>query len=204
MTGKVIPEQVFSKQAYHKRIFDPINEAIREFDTDNILDHHFLNSRGAISRFDRNAIEIRVIDIQETPSADIAIAAFIVETLKLLVSEELISLEDQKQWHEDDLFTILDAVIKDAENTLIVDRKYLAIFDIQKESDVKFIWKSIYKMVGKNLSENHQKHIEFLLQNGSLSSRILKSLRGDFTEANIKRTYTKLADSLQNDRMFRP
>jgi len=121
-----------------------------------------------------------------------------------LVSEELISLDDQKQWHEDDLFTILDAVIKDAENTLIVDRKYLAIFDIQKESDVKFIWKSIYKMVGKNLSENHQKHIEFLLQNGSLSSRILKSLRGDFTEANIKRTYTKLADSLQNDRMFRP
>jgi hypothetical protein len=31
------------------------------------MDHHFANSRGAIARFDRGAIEIRVIDIQECP-----------------------------------------------------------------------------------------------------------------------------------------
>lgn len=204
MTGKVIPEQVFSKKEYHETIFVPINKAIQKYDTENILDHHFLNSRGAISRFDRNAIEIRVIDIQETPSADIAIAAFIVETLKLLVSEELVSLDDQKIWHEDDLFVILDDVIKDAETTLIINKRYLAIFDLDKEADVKSIWKNIYKRVGSKLSVNHQNHIEFLLQNGSLSSRILKSLRGDFSEMNIKRTYFKIAECLQSGRMFRP
>ena len=36
-----------------------------------------MNSRGAIARFDRNAIEIRVIDVQECPKADLAIAIFI-------------------------------------------------------------------------------------------------------------------------------
>ena len=204
MTGKVIPEQVFNKKEYHEKIFDPINKAIKKYDTEQILDHHFLNSRGAISRFDRNAIEIRVIDIQETPSADIAIAAFIVEALKLLVSEELVSLEDQKTWHEDDLFDIFNDVIKDAENTLITNKRYLAIFDIEKDAEVKNIWKNIYKRVGNKLSVNHQNHIEFILQNGSLSSRILKSLRGDFSETNIKRTYLKIAESLQSDRMFRP
>ena len=204
MTGKVIPEQVFNKKEYHEKIFDPINKAIKKYDTQQILDHHFLNSRGAISRFDRNAIEIRVIDIQETPSADIAIAAFIVEALRLLVSEELVSLEDQKAWHEDDLFAIFNDVIKDAENTLITNKRYLAIFDIEKDADVRNIWKNIYKRVGNKLSNNHQNHIEFLLQNGSLSSRILKSLRGDFSETNIKRTYLKIAESLQSDRMFRP
>ncbi len=67
MTGKVIPEQVFSKKDYYSTIFQPINKAIKPHDTENILDHHFLNSRGAIARFDRGAIEIRVIDIQECP-----------------------------------------------------------------------------------------------------------------------------------------
>jgi len=204
MTGKVIPEQVFNKADYHKIIFEPIAEAIKPFDTDNILDHHFLNSRGAISRFDRNAIEIRVIDVQENPSADVAIAAFIIEILKLLVSEELVSLEDQKAWHENDLFLIFDEVVKNAETTLITDKKYLAIFDLKKEADVKKIWKILYEKVGNRLSKGHQKHIEFILQNGSLSTRILKALRNDFSKENIQKVYFRLAECLQENRMFRP
>ncbi len=204
MTGKVIPEQVFTKADYYKTIFEPITEAIKPFDTDNILDHHFLNSRGAISRFDRNAIEIRVIDMQENPSADVAIAAFIVEVLKLLVSEELVALQDQKSWHENDLFLIFDEVITNAENTLLSDKKYLAIFDIQKEADVKTIWKNLYKRVGDRLTKDQRNHIEFILQNGSLSTRILKALRNDFSVGHIKKVYKRLADCLQENRMFRP
>ncbi len=204
MTGKVIPEQVFNKADYYKTIFQPITEAIKPFDTDNILDHHFLNSRGAISRFDRNAIEIRVIDIQENPSADIAIAALIIESLKLLVSEELVSLEDQKSWHEDELYQIFDEVIKNAENTLITDKKYLAIFDLEKDCDVRAIWKRLYELVEGKLTKDQQNHIEFLIQNGSLSTRILKALRSDFSQANIKKVYSRLAECLQENRMFRP
>ncbi|MBT8295113.1 MAG: glutamate--cysteine ligase [Gramella sp.] len=204
MTGKVIPERVFNKEDYYKTIFDPITAAIKSFDTENILDHHFLNSRGAISRFDRNAIEIRVIDIQENPSADVAIASFIIEVLKLLVSEELVSLEDQKSWHEDELFLIFDDVITSAENTLITDKKYLAIFDITKEVDVKTIWKKLYELVGDKMSADHQKHIEFILQNGSLATRILKAIRNDFSHNQISKVYQRLAECLQENRMFRP
>ncbi|APG59593.1 glutamate-cysteine ligase family protein [Christiangramia salexigens] len=204
MTGKVIPEQVFNKKDYHKKIFEPINKAIKAFDDEKILDHHFLNSRGAIARFDRNAIEIRIIDIQENPSSDIAIATLIVEVLKLLVSEELVSLKDQKSWHEDKLFKIFNDVIKDAENTLITDHAYLAIFDLDRDADVKKIWKTLYEKVKSNLCENHRNHIEFLLQHGSLSTRILKGLRSDFSHANILKVYSRLAECLQNNRMFRP
>ncbi|WP_208012699.1 glutamate-cysteine ligase family protein [Christiangramia sabulilitoris] len=204
MTGKVIPEQVWNKSDYYKIIFNPITEAIKPFDTDKILDHHFLNSRGAISRFDRNAIEIRVIDTQENPTADVAIAAFIIEVLKLLVSEELISLEDQKSWYEDDLLLIMNDVIISAENTLITNKKYLAIFDLKKDADVKTIWKKLYDLVGKKLSDDHQKHIEFILQNGSLATRILKALRNDFSKVQIGKVYGRLAECLQENRMFRP
>ncbi|MEO2129420.1 MAG: glutamate-cysteine ligase family protein, partial [Christiangramia sp.] len=191
MTGKVIPEPVFSKKEYRETIFESINKAIKPFDTENLLDQHFLNSRGAIARFDRNAIEIRVIDIQENPAADIAIAALIIAALRLLVSEELVSLEDQKTWTEEGLFSIFDEVIKNAENTLIENKRYLAIFDLEKPSDVKTIWKALYEKVQQQLAEDQQKHIEFILQNGSLSTRILKSLRNDFSEAHILKTYRK-------------
>ncbi|GHA31930.1 glutamate--cysteine ligase [Salinimicrobium marinum] len=202
MTGKVIPEQVFSKKEYSERIFEPINKAIKPHDTENILDHHFLNSRGAIARFDRGAVEIRVIDIQECPKADLAIAVFIIEALKLLVSEELVSLEDQKSWHENDLFSIFDAVIKSAEETAISNKRYLDIFDLIEKATVQEIWQKIYSLVKENISEKHRINIEFLLENGSLSSRILYSLGEDFTPEELTATYRKLGKCLAENEFF--
>ncbi|HET8886904.1 MAG TPA: glutamate-cysteine ligase family protein [Salinimicrobium sp.] len=203
MTGKVIPEQVFNKNDYKKRIFDPIVSAIKPFDSENLLDKHFLNSRGAIARFDRGAIEIRVIDVQECPKADIAIAVLIIESLKLLVSEELISLEDQKKWHEDDLFQIFDVVIKDAENTKIKNENFLSIFDFEKPVEVEEIWKKLFGLVKMNLSETHRENIEFILNNGSLSTRILNKLKDDFSEQKIIEVYTQLGECLETNEFFK-
>jgi len=204
MAGKVIPEQVFTKKEYYRDIFDPINKAIKPHDIENILDHHFLNSRGAIARFDRNAIEIRVIDIQECPKADIAIAILIIEVLKLLVSEELVALEDQKSWHEDELFAIFNDVIKDAETTVITDMRYLNLFDIEEECVAGEIWGKLYKRLRENISVKHRETIEFLLKNGSLSTRILKAVGGDFSKENIEEVYNKLGTCLAENKLFKP
>lgn len=204
MTGKVIPEQVFSRKEYTQRIFEPINEAIRPFDTENILDQHFLNSRGAIARFDRGAIEIRVIDIQECPRADIAIAVLIIESLKLLVSEELISLEDQKTWHEDALFAILEDVNREAEDTLIKNATYLAAFDFDKEVKVQEIWRKLYLKVKPQISPAHCDSLEFLLDNGSLSTRILAALDKDFSPEKITAVYRRLGNCLAENKLFTP
>lgn len=204
MTGKVIPEQVFSRKEYFEKIFEPINKAIKPHDTENLLDHHFLNSRGAIARFDRGAVEIRVIDIQECPKADIAIAVLIIETLKLLVSEELVSLEDQKKWHENELFVIFDAVIKSAEETVVRDQNYLAVFDLENVSSVKEIWKKIYSRIKHTVSESHRESIEFLLDNGTLSTRILAALGNDFSAEDVIHTYRKLGKCLAENKFFKP
>ena len=202
MTGKVIPEQVFSKKAYAERIFEPINKAIKPHDTENILDHHFLNSRGAIARFDRGAVEIRVIDIQECPKADLAIAVLIIEALKLLVSEELISREDQKSWHEDDLFSIFNDVIESAEGAVISNKRYLDIFDLEEKASVQELWQKIYSLVQENISEQHRINIEFLLEKGSLSTRILQALGKDFTPEEVTETYQKLGKCLADNEFF--
>ncbi|MGY5849442.1 carboxylate-amine ligase [Salegentibacter sp. F14] len=203
MTGKVIPEQVFNKADYYKHIFEPINAAIKPFDTENVLDHHFLNSRGAIARFDRNAIEIRVIDIQECPAADIAIAVLIIESLKLLLSGELFPIEELEKWHENELFDIFNAVVRNAENTRIENPAYLEIFGIERKVNVKQIWEKLYQSVASRISSKHCETLEIIFTNGSLSSRIIKKLGGDLSQENIKKVYTQLAWCLANNEIFK-
>ncbi len=202
MTGKVIPEQVFSREDYFKYIFEPINKAIKPHDIENILDHHFLNSRGAIARFDRNAIEIRVIDLQECPKADVSIAVLIIEVLKLLVSEVWITLEDQKKWHEDDLFPIFNDSIRDAEQTIINNIKYLNIFDIEGICTAGEIWKKLFDRVKEGISQKHRDTLEFILANGSLSTRILHFTGKDPSPTTLNLLYSQLGECLEQNKLF--
>jgi carboxylate-amine ligase len=204
MTGLVIPEQVFSKKDYQSAIFEPINKAIKPHDTEHILDHYFLNSRGAIARFDRNAIEIRIVDIQECPKADIAICVLIIDVVKRLVSTQTASLKSQKSYTKETLFGILNDCIKEGENLIIYKLEYLNIFQIEQACTVQDVWRQLYQIVKPNINKSHQEAIELILEKGTLSTRILKAMGHDFSDENIKKTYLKLADCLQENKLFNP
>ena len=202
MTGLVIPERVFSKVDYYATIFEPINKAIKPHDTNNILDHHFLNSRGAIARFDRNAIEIRLVDIQECPKADIAICVLIIEVLKLLVNKKLGSLQHQKSWTKEALFAILNPIIKDGETYTISNMEYLDLFEINEVSTVQEIWKHLYAIVKLNIHESHYEALDIILTNGTLATRILDAVGDDYSEEHISAVYNQLAQCLQENDLF--
>ncbi len=202
MTGLVIPEQVFSKVDYYETIFEPIKKAIRPFDTKKILDHHFLNSRGAIARFDRNAIEIRLVDIQESPKADVAICVLIIEVLKLLVNESLTSLESQKKSTKQELFDILNPAITEAESYSISNKNYLELFGIKDVSTVQNVWKHLYELAKPQIHESHYEAIDVILTEGTLSTRILKAMGNDYSEQHIRKVYSELAQCLEENNMF--
>ena len=202
ITGMVIPEQVFNTLDYHTTIFEPIKKAIKPFDTHKILDHYFLNSRGAIARFDRQAIEIRLIDIQECPKADIAICTLIIEVLKLLVFDKLASIESQKKWTDQELFEIFDPIIKNAETFKVSNLDYLELFGIHETTCVQNLWKHLYALTKSNIHESHHQAIELILEQGSLATRILRAIDNDFCESNIKKVYLELANCLQENNLF--
>ncbi|MEL0645069.1 glutamate-cysteine ligase family protein [Olleya sp. Ti.3.14] len=204
MTGLVIPERVFTKADYYATIFEPIKQVIKKYDTNNILDHHFLNSRGAIARFDRNAIEIRLVDIQECPKADIAICALIIEVLKRLVNEDTTRLKKQKKWLKQDLFSILNAVIKDGEVYNISNLDYLELFGIKQASSVKNVWQQLYALVKENISKDYQNALEVIFNHGTLSTRIVNALNHDVSVKNIELVYKQLATCLEENKMFIP
>ena len=128
ITGSIIPEAVYSEETYGQKIYEPIANEIVPYDPEEILDPIWVNSRGAIARFDRGSIEIRVMDIQECPAADLAIVNIVVETLQWLVAEKSTALKDQMQMDTVELSNIFDKTMATGLSTPIDNISYLASF----------------------------------------------------------------------------
>lgn len=208
LTGQVIPEPVFSKDDYYAQIFDRIAIDIKAHDPEGILEPIWLNSRGAIARFDRGAIEIRVLDVQECPEADLAIATLIIHTLKLLVEEYFVPLSDQKQFKTESLAAIFKQVIKHGEHSLIHDQDYLKAFGMNAVSEVSAIeiWNFIKRKIDRkypNALNNWRDEIDLILDEGTLSTRILNALETNLEHENLKMVYSELCDCLENNQMLR-
>jgi carboxylate-amine ligase len=200
--GVVIPERAFSKQDYENIILKNIYKDIAEFDKENILQNEWLNSRGAIARFDRNAFEIRIIDIQESPIADLAIAFVIIESLKNFVNEKLIKYEVQKQWTENSLAAIYNNVIKNGEDTIITDENYLTIFNLPPKSSAKNILEKLISEIDFTGYEEFKTNIDIIMSKGTLSTRIIRTLNNDYSEKNIISVYQMIANCLKENKLF--
>jgi len=205
ITGRVIPEAVFSKRNYINSIYEKIRADIDSFDTERILDPIWVNSRGAIPRFDRGSVEIRIMDIQECPSADLAIITLVIELLKALANEKFISLEKQMKVKTETLVPIYEECVEHGQSAIVSDIAYLDIFGVDKPLSVGELWKVILKrleIINPSLSSWEKPVYEIILSQGSLSQRILKALGGDYTHENIKRIYRQLSGCLDQNKMF--
>lgn len=207
ITGRVIPEAVFSKRNYINVIYEKIKADISSFDTANLLDPIWVNSRGAIPRFDRGSIEIRVMDIQECPAADLAIATLVIETIKALVNEEFVSCEQQMKWKTEALVSIFDQATEKAEEATIDSKDYLSTFgfpgDTAKTSELwRFIWDTLN--ANTNSLSNWKSEIDVILKEGSLASRIMKSIGPAIEREQVLGVYKKLAGCLDQNKVFLP
>ena len=134
VTGEVVPEAIGSIGEYHERLLEPIYRDFAPHDPEGILRNEWVNARGAIARFDRMAIEIRVLDVQETPLMDVAYAALIVEVLKLLCTEEWLDREGMNRWRTEELGHLLTLAARQGEHAGIDDKQYLAAFGLRSSA----------------------------------------------------------------------
>lgn len=205
ITGKIVPEQVFTKEEYDRQIFQRMYRDIAPFDTEGILQEEWLNSRGAMSRWDRQTIEIRVIDIQENPIADIAIIEWIVNLIKALIEERWISFEDQITYKETDLYNILMETIKYGEQAVITNKKYLSIFGLNETSiTASELCETIYSHLSPDysFSNGSKKHLDLIFKKGPLGRRILNALPENFNREELFIVYANLCDCLKYGKPF--
>ncbi|NQV53164.1 MAG: glutamate--cysteine ligase [Flavobacteriales bacterium] len=203
IAGLVIPERVFSKADYYQTIFNPINLAIKPYDSEGILDHHFLNSRGAIARFDRGAIEIRIIDIQECPKMDIAILNLIVAVLKHLCALPEKEQKVMQRQSEQLLSSHFLKVIKEGEDALIDYPELNEILGLPiGELLAKEIWESLLNQHQEAMDENCVNLVGSILTHGTLASRMVKFCGTHPTLPQIDLLNQRLITSLANNEMF--
>ena len=185
-----------------------------------MLNHFFLNSRGAIARFDRGAIEIRLVDIQECPNADIAIVELEIATLKAIVNGKFAASRENasaansvprtlKEYREflrnfdtTRLAELLAKTTKDAENATINWQEYLSVFGMDSAVTAGDIWKHIYSVVKNDLTEVSQSFMEKMLERGTLSSALYKVLGDAPAHEAFVTEYKKLADCLAHNRLY--
>lgn len=203
ITGKIIPEQVWNKKDYYQKILEQNYKDISLYDPEGLLQEEWLNSRGAIARFSRMAIEVRVLDIQECPAADLAILKLIVNIIQSLVKEQWSPIKEQKAFHENDLFNILQDCISAGEKALIYNQNYLKALGIfEEESSAKDVWTHLLKNAS-GLENEDKEILSYIIKEGCLSTRIEKAIGKDISKGRIKEVYSQLALCLQNNNLFK-
>lgn len=209
ISGSIIPEAVFSQQEYQDKILTKIYQAIAPHDPHKILQEEWLNSRGAIARFERNAIEIRIIDIQECPQADIAILALITAVLKDLVAEQWQSFTNQATWHEQDLLPIFLSTIKNGQKTIITNHNYLNVlgYTANKSCTAAELWQHLLAKVSTNLT-THSSALQHILRQGNLAERLIRSLPIPanpllpIPKPKLYQVYKQLAENLATNQLY--
>ncbi len=202
--GQIIPEKVFTQADYQRVVYDNIKRDIAPHDPDEVLEEEWLNSRGAIARFDRDAIEIRLLDIQESVAADFAVISLVVSLVKSLVDEKWLALSEQKKIDEAGLREVLMGAIAAGEAYRIEHPGLLACFKQKVPINLGRLWRSLAEELihceyqVRDFAEN----VKVILEKGTLSTRMKEQLGAEPSREAIVETYRELGACLDAGKIY--
>ena len=206
VTGQVVPESVASRARYESQILDPLYRDIAPYDTEGILQYEWLNARGAIARFDRMAIEIRVTDAQEYPAADLAIAGAVSAVLKALIENHWTAAGPRRDMSTERLARLFRATSRHAERARIDDAEYLALFGCRKAAmSAASLWHLLCEQtdgLDAFLDADTTRALEVILHKGPLARRIIDAVGEQCRLEDLRACYRVLCDCLAQGRPF--
>ncbi len=208
VAGRVIPEPAFSRSAYEDEILLPLYRDIAPHDPDGVLQDEWLNARGAIARFERGSIEVRLLDAQERPAADVAIIALLSAVTRELTRERWSSLARQQAATVDALEPILRATVRDAERAAIADGSVLELLGIRDcPLSAGEVWRRLREQLDaplRALAPETLPALDLVLEHGSLATRLVRAVGPRPNRQRLRDVYARLADCLRDDQAFMP
>jgi hypothetical protein len=153
------------------------------------------------------AIEIRLLDLQECPRADIAIAAAVVGTLRRWVAETGARSLEQRAFSAEELLPLLLSCVRDGERAQIDHPQYLAALGYEKPGPARAgdIWRHLIEALATSEPgfAEWQPALDVILEEGCLARRIVRRVGDAPTRARIEDVYRDLAACLRDGEMFR-
>ena len=208
MLGDIVPEPVRSEAAYRAEILAPMYREMAAFDPDGVMQDEWLNARGAIARFDRSALELRVIDTQECPAMDLAVAAAAIGALRACYDGRLANEDPAAPFATGRLVNILHACIADADAAIIDDAEYLAALGLRaRRATAGELWRHLIETTLPLVGSNEERvlwneRLELILSEGPLARRILQAVGPDLPRERLAAVYAELCDCLEAGRPF--
>jgi carboxylate-amine ligase len=205
ITGDVVPEFVGSFREYRSRILKPIYRALDPIPGGDVIQHEWVNSRGAIMRFMRRAIEIRVLDVQECVRADVAIAVFVRGALRWMV-EEIRSGTMPLPAHGV-LVSDFGKTVRSG-RTAPVEAPHLARARATRRLTARHVLEGLAERAGSHVAATEAPYLRVVadrLARGNLSERIAAAVRrraprtGARQRAVIREVYEELAGCLDRN-----
>jgi len=195
ITGKIIPEYIDSFQDYRETTIERYSRELQNIGASPcIIGKEWINSRGAIIRFDRRAIEIRILDEQECIKADVAITCFIRAILRGLLEERVQRLP-------------LKILIGDYKT--VIRGGLDAEVQHPRGPTARDVCRHLYKIAEKNSDQEEKEYLQIakkIIEEGNLSDRIIRNIeknrqRTDIEEAILK-IYLELSSCLEKNQIY--
>lgn len=187
IVGDVIPEYISSFKQYRKEIIERYSLDLADAGVDKcILHKDWVNSRGAIFRFDRKALEIRIMDEQECVKSDVALSCFIKALTKGMIKKpELLP-------HE--------MLVKDF--NAIIERGLTAQVSHPKGRTARRVCEYYYDIAWKNATEEEKKYLPIVrkrIECGNLSDTIRETVRKKSRKTDLKEAIVSVYSSLRKN-----
>ncbi|MBX7078053.1 MAG: glutamate--cysteine ligase [Nannocystaceae bacterium] len=205
--GQVVPEPVWTRADYEREILQPMYRDIAPFDPDGELQDEWLNSRGAIARFDRDAIEIRVLDLQEHPGADLAVTDLVAWVVAMLCHEQHVSQAELRALATEPLARLLVEAVRTADATVIEHAPLLRALGVAAPRlSARELWRELAarRHAAADADPRLAAALQPILRHGCLARRIADALGEAPSPAAITEVYRQLASCLERGAAFVP
>ena len=205
--GGIVPEPAGSEAEYRDRILAPMYRAIAPYDPEALLQDEWLNSRAAIARFSRGSIEIRCLDGQEGPSADLAVCRWTARVLQHMLGNGDDPVARHRRVPEGLLRSLFLETARLGGAAPLPAGFPCAAFAMDAQPTVgaflRALTERIFPAAGLAPADaGPHARIRLILEQGTLAERLLRAAGPGPGIERLRAVYASLCDALAADRPF--
>ena len=194
VTGDVIPEYISSFSQFEKEVSDVYSRDLTNAGVSVGDFEEYVNQRGLVFKFKRNALEVRVIDEQECIRSDVALSCFVRSAIRGLTASDNDVLPHQV------LVNDYNSIVKDGLGAETLN---------PLGKDAKHICQYFLNLAYKYADENEKRYLWIIqkrINEGNLSKLIRKRVQNRAQKTTLKEAiisiYSKLAECVSKNQPY--